>query len=183
MAASTVVQDIAAIATAAGFVVAAIALFQAKRVSRAQNFFTLTTFLQDPEVREARRRVLDAHDDGSVPEVWQEVEVDTDAFKVVLAAGPAASSYDLTGRVVELGYVDYEPFLDDWGPSIKKVFRTLRPFILERREQHRDDRYFDNFERLVESVRCWENARSSPKALRRLAYARERRRSARLARS
>lgn len=178
--ASTVIQDCAAVATAAGFVVAAGALIQAKKVSRAQNFFTLTTFLQDPKVREARRRVLDAHDDGSAPKIWKDVEVGTDAFEVVLAAGLAASSYDLTGRVVELGYVDYEPFLDDWGPSIKKVFRTLRPFIGERREQHNDERYFDNFERLVESVKCWENARASPKLLRRLTYARERRRSRRV---
>jgi hypothetical protein len=82
--------------------------------------------------------------------------------------------------VVELGYVDHKPFLDDWGPSIKKAFGTLEPFIKERRKQHDNDRYFDNFERLADSVISWENSRLLPWWRRRRAYSHEKQQLARL---
>lgn len=166
MSANTLFQDVAAAATAGGFIAAAIALVQARRLSRAQNFFSLAQFLQDPQVRAARRVILDAHDAGALPAQWLDpANTDSEHDKLVQAAGVVASSYDLTGRVVELGYVDREPFLDDWGPSIKKLHEALSTFIAERRRQHGDDRYFDNFERLVQSVSEWEQSQTSRRAV------------------
>lgn len=179
MSASTVIQDVAAVATAGGFVAAAVAIMQSKRVSRAQNFFALAQFLQDPEVRKARRRIFDAKDLETVPAQWLVPQPGEGQDAIVQAAGLVASSYDLTGRVVELGYVDHKPFLDDWGPSIKKAFETLEPFVKERRQQHKNHRYFDNFEELAASVTWWENSHISPWWLRRLTYFREKRRWAR----
>jgi hypothetical protein len=167
---STTVQDVAAVATAAGFIVAALAILQAKRLSRAQNFFTLAQFLQAEPVRAARKCVLDAKDSDLLPERWLDDAAGMVDDELLAAASLVSSSYDLTGRVVELGYVDHEPFLDDWGPSIKKVFGALEPYLAERREQHNDQRYHDNFERLNESVGWWESLRSWPRLLRRPAY-------------
>jgi len=172
--ASSVIQDVAAIATAGGFLAAAVALRQARRLSRAQNFFSLAQFLQAPDVRDARRRILDAQDCGSIPTRWLDPEAGPEDHQLVQAAGLVASSYDLTGRVVELGYVDREPFLDDWGPSIKKLHKVLGPFLRERRVQHADNRYFDNFERLAASVTWWEHYRAATSWRRRLRYVRER---------
>lgn len=178
MSASTVIQNVAAVATAGAFMAAATALLQARRLSRAQNFFTLAQFLQASEVRQARKQILDLMDEGELPGRWVTVEPMTDRHKRALdAAAVVASSYDLTGRVVALGYVDYEPFLEDWGPSITRMETALRPFVEERRHQNGDARYFDDFTRLAESVRSWEMSRDSPRAVRRLVYRRAQQRA------
>lgn len=160
-----------------------LAIFSVCAESRAQNLFTLAQFLQSEDVRAARKRVLDANDTNALPPTWLDDRNGQTDDALLNAASLAASSYDLTGRVVELGYVDHEPFLDDWGPSIKKVWEALEGYVEQRRIQHKDSRYLDNFERLNESVGWWDDSRASPRWRRRVSYRHRVRRHERLART
>jgi hypothetical protein len=175
MSISTTIQDVAAVATAGGFLAAAAALIQSRRLSKAENFFTLAQYLQSPEVRAARRHILEMHDDGSWPMKATDIKPPSAEQQHAFAsAGLIASSYDLTGRVLSLGFVDQEPFLDDWGPSIKRMEGLLTPFVEMRRGQNHDARYLNDFQRLADDVRAWEKSRTAPRQLRRLAFRWER---------
>lgn len=165
--ASSIIGDAAGIATALGFIGAAVALIQSGRTSRAANYMTLTQYLQHPETRLARGLILNHADEEAraanvarpnrartTSAKWGEVSAQDDDAEH--AAAVVASSYDIAARAIQMGYVHKEPFVDDYGPSILKCWEYLEPFVAERRAMIGRPRYWDNFEKLAEDVRRWE---------------------------
>ncbi len=111
-------------------------------LARGQNFFTLIHFLQDPAIREARQVVLETLG-GKLQKDWS----DDDKKKASLVC----SSYDAAVIGFKKQLVDHEIFVDNYGPSIKACYRTLKAFVQERQGVRGKD-YWNDFQELGESL-------------------------------
>ena len=137
------VQVIATVFVAATFVVYLFQLRAMRAASAGQNILTLVSFLQTPDVRSARHRLL-VITRGKAYDAWDHEDR--------AAASLVASSYDIAGITIRLNVVRAEPFLDNWGPSIVGCYQILQPFIAEMRRAM-GARYWDDIVWLQDQVR------------------------------
>ena len=100
-------------------------LFQLRAMrsaSTAQNILALLNYLQEPAVREARRRVLV---DLKQKPVASWTEDDKREASLVYA------TYDVAGILIQRGLVPKDLFVSNWGESIVRCYRVLEPFLKE----------------------------------------------------
>ncbi|MFZ0034317.1 MAG: hypothetical protein WAK60_04945 [Sedimentisphaerales bacterium] len=88
----------------------------------AQSILALMNFLQDDKVRAARATVIKSLSRKKM-EDWSEEEKN--------AASKVCSTYDIAAILIKMGLVPSKPFVENWGPSIKKCYKVLEPFISE----------------------------------------------------
>lgn len=112
----------------------------ARHAAVGQNLLALSSFLQDEDVREARRIVITKLADRGFKD-WSEEEK--------RAAAKVCSSYGTAGIVLETGLVPPEPLIENWGPSIGRCYAILRDYIrdLQSPENNGPD-YWAVFDRL-----------------------------------
>ena len=138
------VQIVTTTFVAATFLVYYFQLRAMRSASVAQNILATVNFLQAPEVREARRAVRRTLR-GKALNDWHEAEE--------RAATLVCSTYDVAGILIRLGLVPAEPFVDNWGPSIRDCHELLEPFIREmQRPEHSGPRYWNDFDWLYKEV-------------------------------
>jgi hypothetical protein len=116
----------------------------ARQAASAQNMLSLVDFLQAPHVRDARRTVITSLSTKAFSD-WG----DDDRR----AASVVCSTYDLASIIIQRGLVPKEPIVDNWGPSIKKCFESVSPFLEEmQKAEHMGPTYYNDFRRLYEEV-------------------------------
>ena len=109
-----------------------------------QNLLTLANFLQDETVRDAREIVIKTLCSKSRFE-WTEEEE--------RAAAKVCSTYDLASQIIRQGLVPLEAIAENWGPSIKKCYEILEPYIQEMQKPEKGGpAYWDDFGWLYEKV-------------------------------
>ena len=109
--------------------------------SRAQNILSLIHYLQTPDVQAARHRVWNLDPDKFVS--WADEEK--------RAASTVGSSYVVTGILIRQGVVSREPFIQDWGLSIRHCYEVLRPYIAHMRKNSGSD-YWKDFDWVYHEV-------------------------------
>jgi hypothetical protein len=102
----------------------------------AQNLFALIAFLQDADARDARAWVLQRLGEIDYSQ-WSEQDK-TNASRV-------CSKYDAVGMFTRLKIVPLAPVVDSWGPSIRKCYLTLSPFVADMRVKN-GQAYWNDFE-------------------------------------
>lgn len=99
---------------------------------KAQNLTGLIQYLQAPDVRHARHVVLTdlktrPYNGG---QGWTTAEQEQ--------AATACAAYGVAGVLVQLGRIDRDVIIENWGPSIRLVSEICQEFIAERRCQSGD---------------------------------------------
>lgn len=92
----------------------------ARHSSTAQNFISVINYLQAEHVRQARTLVLTKLNARQFSS-W------TDEEK--RAASTVCSTYDVAAILLQMGLVPQDPFITNWGPSIRNCYQVLKPFI------------------------------------------------------
>ena len=110
-----------------------------------QNILSLVNFLQAPHVRDSRtivREILNSKPYGS----WTAEEK--------RAASLVCSTYDAAAILIfQQRLVPSEPFVTNWGGSIKACYEILEPHMIEmRKPELSGEEYWDNFRQLYEGV-------------------------------
>lgn len=106
-----------------------------RSASNAQNILAVLTFLQQPDVREARRIVYTTL-------VGKPINLWTDEEKRV--ASLVYGTYDLAGMLIKSGFVPKALFVNNWGASIIKSYNILEPFLIELRTNSTGTKYGDH---------------------------------------
>jgi hypothetical protein len=120
-------------------------LESARDASSAQNILALTNFLQAPEVRTARE-VVRVNLAEKPYDNWTQDER--------REAARVCSTYDVAAIIIRMGLVPREPFVENWGPSIRHCFEVTKPFLEEmQRPENSGPTYWDDFGWLYEEVR------------------------------
>lgn len=136
-----------AIATAVIALTLGVQFFQLRAMRKSegiQNILYLVNFLQDQEVRNARSMVIKQLKEKSITD-WNEEERK--------CASTVCSTYDLAGIFIRRGLVPLEPFADNWGPSIRKCYSILEPFIREmQKPENEGPQYWNDFPWLFQQV-------------------------------
>ncbi len=116
----------------------------AREASSAQNILSLTNFLQAPEVREARETVRVKLPNKEF-RAWSNDER-RDASRV-------CSTYDVAAIIIRMGLVPQEPFVDNWGSSIRHCYEITKPLIVElQKPENSGPTYWDDFGWLYQQV-------------------------------
>lgn len=123
--ASLLINLVLGIAAVAALVVYSGQLRAMRKASIAQSAIALVGFLQDKEVREARK-VVRALDGKEVAE-WTDDERSSAAL--------VAANYDVAAALLRAGLAPVELIAANWGPSITHCHTVLTPFIAETRQR------------------------------------------------
>jgi hypothetical protein len=119
-------------------------LGESRNAAVGQNILNLASFLQTQDVRSARdltRNDLRSKDWHQ----WSDSER--------RAASMVCATYDLAAVVMRFGLVPPEPFIRNWGPSIRDCYGILRPFIKEMQKlENSGPEYWDDFDWLYEQA-------------------------------
>lgn len=120
-------------------------LLYMQETSRAQSGLSLVDFLQEPDVREARRTVRAVLSQKPMDE-WTENEKDH--------ASRVTANYDVAGALVKSGIAPVDLVAANWGPSIIHCYDILEPWI----EAHRNrpgarSTYWSNFKWLYKEAK------------------------------
>lgn len=117
-----------------------------QETSKAQSGLSLVNFLQDPEVRKARRTVRSCLSSSAL-EDWNEEEKEH--------AASVAANYDVTGALVKSGIVPVDLVAANWGPSIIHCYEVLKPWIeLHQTGPGSHRSYWTNFEWLYRKAKA-----------------------------
>lgn len=113
--------------------------------ANGQNILALANFLQAEDVRTARtltfRVLVKKHFT-----TWDEQER-REAAKV-------CSTYGVAGAILKTGVIPSEPFLENWGASIRRSFEILLPLIREmQKPENAGPNYWSTFEWLYLQVK------------------------------
>jgi len=120
--------------------------------SSAQNILSLTNFLQAPEVRAARETVR-AQLDSKDFEHWD----DSERRK----ASMVCSTYDVAAIIIKMGLVPPEPFVENWGPSIRHCYEVTKPLIVEmQKPENSGSACWDDFGWLYQQVQVLSQAKT-----------------------
>lgn len=115
-----------------------------RNASSAQNMLDVALFLQAPEVR-ASREVVRRRLSNKRYDSWN-TEDKRDAARV-------CATYDAAAVIIRLGLTPLEPFVDNWGPSIRHCYQVTKPYIEElQRPENSGPRYWNDFGWLYEQV-------------------------------
>lgn len=134
--ANVIVQSCICVILLLGFGMARLQLRAAANANKATNFFDLVSYLQRPEIREARSKVLSLGADYSS---WKD---DQEAKK---AAQQVASSFDIAAVAMKHGLIDAAVFSEPWKTSVLSTFVVLREFVADMQRQRGDDMYFAHY--------------------------------------
>jgi hypothetical protein len=127
-------------------------LHAARDAASAQNILALTNFLQAPEVR-AAREVVRSRLPNKMFANWTEDER--------REAARVCSTYDVAAIIVRLKLVPPEPFVENWGPSIRHCYEVTEPLIEEmQKPENSGPTYWDDFGWLYEKVGKLPHARN-----------------------
>jgi hypothetical protein len=116
------VQVAATVFIAFTFLVYLLQLRAMRSASTSQNILSVLNYLQDAEVREARRLVLTQLKEKPLAS-WTEDER--------RAASLVYSTYDMAGILIRRGFVPKDLFVSNWGESIVRCYKILEPFLKE----------------------------------------------------
>ena len=115
-----------------------------REVATAQSILAVINFLQDEKVRVARATVIESLGQKKLEE-WSEEDK--------RAASRVCSTYDIAAILIRMGLVPSKPFVDDWGPSIKKCYEILEPYIREmQKPKNAGPDYWNDFGDLFKKV-------------------------------
>jgi hypothetical protein len=120
-------------------------LRQMQRGSTGQNILALVTFLQAPYVRDARTTVRKSL--RAIPyENWSDKEKQD--------ASLVCSTYDVAAiLILQQHLVPKEPFVSNWGPSIKDCYEVCKPHIAEmQKPENSGATYWNDFGELYDRV-------------------------------
>ena len=93
-----------------------------RSASTAQNILAVLNYLQDSEVREARRIVFTELNEKPLAS-WT-----ADDKRV---ASLVYGTYDMAGILIHRGLVPKDLFVSNWGASIVRCYKVLEPFLAE----------------------------------------------------
>lgn len=106
--------------------------------SSAQNILALTNFLQAPEVRSARETVRTKLVNKEYT-LWDDAERSE--------ASMVCSTYDVAAIIIKLGLVPSQPFVENWGQSIRHCYEVTKALIDEmQKPENSGPTYWDDFE-------------------------------------
>jgi hypothetical protein len=144
-----VVQGLVAIFTLAALIIyfrqmqlMAGQLSSMQETARAESSLSLVTFLQSPEIREARHTVRAVLSKKQMKD-WTDTEKDH--------ASRVTANYDVAGALIKAGLAPIDLIAANWGPSIIHCYDVLDPWI----ESHRNrpgghSNYWCNFKWLYD---------------------------------
>ena len=99
-------------------------LAESRRASEAQNLLSVAAFLENEDLRLARKLVLTILDPDRY-ETWSDPQLD--------AASRVCSTYTVAGAILDQSPIPRQPFFKTWGYSIRECHRILKPHIDARR--------------------------------------------------
>ena len=138
-----ITQVVATAVIAATLVVYYFQLCAMRRERADQNLLALVSFLQSPDVRQARgtvRKVLSTKQHAD----WTDEERDD--------AATTCSSYDIAAILASNAVVSRDILIEHWSPSIKECFEVCEPYIQEMRRSS-GNKYWDDFELLYRTLK------------------------------
>lgn len=89
--------------------------------AKGQNFIALMNFLQDEEVRDARRFVITKLSSKPLSD-WTEEDGQI--------AARVCSTYDMAGLLAREGLIPQAPLVNSWKSGIEKCYEVLTPYII-----------------------------------------------------
>jgi hypothetical protein len=115
-----------------------------RRASEGQAVLSIVTFLQIPQVREARAIVRNMNRPSDWESEWSKKEQN--------AVSLVCSSYDAAAMLITSGLVEAEPFTTTWGPSIIACYDVCEPYVLSMRERASGSTYWSSFEAVARAA-------------------------------
>jgi hypothetical protein len=117
-----------------------------KKSSVGQNILAIVNFLQAPYVREARTTVREKLRNKSFHKWTKQERYD---------ASLVCSTYDVVSILIfDQKLVTKEPFIKNWGPSIKDCYEILEDYIRYMQKPEKSSpEYWNDFKLLYESVK------------------------------
>jgi hypothetical protein len=110
---------------------------EVRRSASAQHILSLLSFIESDELRAAMNLVFTTLHKKHFSE-WTEDERQ--------AVSKLCSSFSTAGTVLQSGLVPQEPLLS-WGPSIRRCYQVLEPYIREmQRPENAGPQYWAGFE-------------------------------------
>jgi len=134
-------------------ITAIFAVLQLREITKSRKvaaFMTLSQFLQQDEVRKARRTLIGIL--GKEFEDWSKEEIE-EAEKV-------CSTYDVAGIAVSKNLIEGDLVVNEWRDSLIKCWEAASPMIMEYRKKRGKD-FWDDFEKLYEMAKKIEAARNT----------------------
>lgn len=113
-----------------GLLTVTIYFFQLRKMDqslKAQNLAWLIQYLQAPDVRHARFVVMTQLLNKPFSQTWSPEEKEQ--------AATACAAYGTAAVFIELGRVDGNIIIENWGPSIRKVAEICDAFIADQRDK------------------------------------------------
>ena len=114
-----------------------------KKSSEMGSAMRLFEYLQDQEVRDARRHVILSLKDKD-PTKWTDVDE--------RAASRTCSTYDIAGVIIRSNTVPKDVFLDGYGASVIKCHDILASYIKQMQKINEPMEYWKSFDWLYDRV-------------------------------
>jgi hypothetical protein len=115
----------------------------ARQSTLAQNTLAVAQYLSQPEIRAGRRHVFRVLGDKPFSK-W----TDDDRIE----AERVCSSYDVAGLIVRAEIASSRIIVENWGASLRRIYRITAPLIQEMRSLSGDPNYWDDFEWLAKQA-------------------------------
>ena len=142
--ASLCVQGLTGAAILATFWIYYFQLRAMRDASKGQNLLSVTSYLQQSEVRCARTHAIT---------VLKKMEYSNWSEDDRQKASLVCSTYDVAAIFVKYGLYDKELFLETYGPSLSKCYEAVKPFCDEiRTPEKAGTRYWDDFVDLAQAA-------------------------------
>ena len=143
--ASLLVQGITGLAILATFWIYYFQLRSMREASKGQNLLSITSYLQQSEVRNARTHAITVLKDKKYPTKWTKDDRQQ--------ASLVCSTYDVAAIFIECGLYDKKLFLETYGPSLNKCYKAIKPFCDDIRSPGKAGAmYWDNFVALAKTA-------------------------------
>jgi hypothetical protein len=115
----------------------------ARQSTLAQNTLAVAQFLSQPEIRAGRRHVFRVLGDKPFSSWTDEDRVEAERV---------CSSYDVTGLLVRAEIASQRIIVENWGASLRRIYRITTPLVQEMRKVSDDPNYWDDFEWLAKQA-------------------------------
>jgi hypothetical protein len=117
----------------------------AKESAKAQNLFAITQYLQNEQIRNARRDLINRAKDKEFGK-WDNEE-DKKIASIVCA------SYDTLATLIKNDLIDKDLILSNWAASIINCYEITKEFIKKMQEENYPIPYWVNFPWLANEVK------------------------------
>ena len=125
-----------------------------RRQHRSETYRTLLERLQQPEVRESRKKLFAAYDQritAKLTDEWGE--------ELVQAADTTAIRYEEVAILLRAGAIDEDLLFPMWAGSIAKSWDAAKPFLMGERSRFAKERWRP-FEELAKTARKYLDGRA-----------------------